>query len=97
MTDDDIICFIKQNKSFEESLHFNEKHEKGRMTQYAALKCQITTYSCSQLPYVCSRKQQKNKTYPSACYIYYFYVVGDVAIYNSKESKPEFYILTKRM
>ena len=96
MTDDDIICFIMQNKSFEESLRFNEKHEKGRMTQHAALKCQITTYSCSQLPYVCSRKQQKKHIH--LLYIHYFFVlVGDVAIYNSKESKPEFYILTKRM
>lgn len=83
MTDDDIICFIKQNKSFEESLHYNEKHEKGRMTQHAALKCQITTYSCSQLPYVCSRKQQK-KTYPSAIYTTSLYIVGDVSIYNSR-------------
>ena len=40
---------------------------------------------------------ENNKKNISICYIYYFFVVGDVAIYNSKESKPEFYILTKRM
>ena len=43
---------------------------------------------------------ENNKKNISICYIYttsLYYLVGDVAIYNSKESKPEFYILTKRM